>query len=246
MDTFDDSIGSRTDTMGRAAGTAGRIAGSARGGGRGSGGHKASAGEHVAAAGAEPTIAASPEDDHEFASLATANAKVWSHFKNMLTYITSHDAFKDIAAVPPPSVIDGNASQDPFELDKFIAAMAGGGSYKCGQNYFKHALMFTSTPSVPYRQASISALKSFFYPHNTPGPLCGTLAVAVASGVNPIESVDEAFDHRHGMIRLRGLHATLSIFHFVCCWFSLFIIIWFCFEPPDKRFCVRCFAAKAC
>jgi hypothetical protein len=140
-----------------------------------------------------PAAATSAEEDTEFASLAAANAKVWSHFKNMLDFITSHAAFADIATSPPPSIIEGNASQDPFELEKFTAAMASCGSYKCGQNYFKHALMFTSTPSVPYRQTSISALKSFFYPNNTPGPLCGTLAVAIASGRNPVEHVEEAF-----------------------------------------------------
>ena len=57
-------------------------------------------------------------------------------------------------------------------------------TYKAAPNFFRHNMAFTSTPSIPYRQRSITGLKEFYF-NKGPAPYPVTLSVAVGIGKDP-------------------------------------------------------------
>ena len=49
--------------------------------------------------------------------------------------------------------------EEPFHPEKFKNAFNRTGTYTCGQNFFRHNLLWTATNSVPRRQFSMDALE---------------------------------------------------------------------------------------
>lgn len=63
-------------------------------------------------------------------------------------------------------------------------AMSRTKEYKCANNFFMRNMLYTATPSIPYRPAAITALKEFFFSKG-PAAFPMTLHVAVPGDVDP-------------------------------------------------------------
>ena len=149
-------------------------------------------GEHGSPA--TPTLGGASAEDAELASLASVNAPVWTHFQTMLTVIKGHFMFEKILEQNPPEITNDDklfsGVQAPFDLDNFNAAMHRNGEYLAAQNFFRHCMLFTSTPRVRYRPKAIAALKQHHFGQG-PARFPLTLEVAVGTGKHPLLDLDE-------------------------------------------------------
>ncbi len=130
----------------------------------------------------------------ELAKLASVSAPRWAHFQEMLTAIKGHVTMTGIAVAAPPDIVteDDNGltgMQAPFCEGEFYASITKHGVYKCAQSLFRHNLLFTAMPSVPYRAKAIKTLKEHYY-SNGPNKYPGELVVAVGTGVLPRIDID--------------------------------------------------------
>ena len=126
----------------------------------------------------------------ELAKLGSVNAPLWKAFQSKVDAIKCHPLMENIALAPPPAITSDAASdsgmQAAFDAQEFAVAMARRNAYKCAQNFFRHDLLFTATPSVPYRQNGIRELKKHHFGKG-PAPFPMDLECAIGAGKDPLK-----------------------------------------------------------
>ena len=132
--------------------------------------------------------AAGGETVDELSKLSSVNAPLWAAFQTKIDAIKCHPIMENITTAPPPAITsDASAEsgiQAAFKAEDFDVAMTRRSAYKCSQNFFRHDLLFTATPSVPYRQSGIRQLKMHYF-RNGPAPFPMDLEVAIGKGKDP-------------------------------------------------------------